>query len=116
METFLRCFANACPSKWLEWIYLAEYWYNTTWHSSLGFSPFYVLYGQHPRHFGLSSDSAVPTKPLADWFEEKSMITTLIQQHLTRAQQRMKKQADQFRSERQFTAGEWVYLKLQPYV
>lgn len=25
METFLRCFLNAYPSKWLDWIYLAEY-------------------------------------------------------------------------------------------
>lgn len=40
METFLRCFANAAPSKWFEWLHLAEFWYNTTWHSSLQQSPF----------------------------------------------------------------------------
>jgi hypothetical protein len=116
METFLRCFANACPTKWLHWVYLAEYWYNTTWHSSLGYSPFYVLYGQHPRQFGITDDSAVSSVPLSDWIQEKSLITTLIQQHLTRAQSRMKQQADKSCSERQFAVGDWVYLKLQPYV
>ena len=30
METFLRCFANAAPSKWFDWLHLVEYWYNTT--------------------------------------------------------------------------------------
>ena len=48
METFLRCFVSACLAKWLDWIYLAEYWYNTTWHSSLSYSPSVVLYGHHP--------------------------------------------------------------------
>jgi hypothetical protein len=58
METFIRCFVNACPSKWIEWIYLARLRYNTTWHSALGFSPFYVLYGHQTRHFGISDISA----------------------------------------------------------
>jgi transposase InsO family protein len=35
METFLRCFANAVPSKWFDWLHLAEFWYNTSWHSSI---------------------------------------------------------------------------------
>ncbi|CAD6248347.1 unnamed protein product [Miscanthus lutarioriparius] len=37
-------------------------------------------------------------------------------QHLHRAQQRMKAQADMSRSEQTFVVGDFVYLKLQPYV
>lgn len=40
----------------------------------------------------------------------------VLHQHLTRVQLRMKHQADKHRTERQFGAGDWVYLKLQPYV
>lgn len=40
----------------------------------------------------------------------------LLQQHLHRAQQYMKTQADKKRSFRFFAVGDWVYLKLQPYV
>jgi transposase InsO family protein len=39
METFLRCFVNACPSKWLHWLSLAEFWYNSSTHSALDMSP-----------------------------------------------------------------------------
>lgn len=30
LETYLRCLVQACPSKWSQWLSLAEYWYNTT--------------------------------------------------------------------------------------
>lgn len=30
VEAFQRCFINACPNKWIDWIYLAKFWYNTT--------------------------------------------------------------------------------------
>jgi ribosomal protein L21E len=43
-------------------------------------------------------------------------MTQAIQQNLHRAQQRMKAQADKHRMEREFTVGDWVYLKLQPHV
>jgi len=43
-------------------------------------------------------------------------MNRLIQQHLFRAQNRMKMQADKKRSERSFAVGDSVYLKLQPYV
>ncbi|WVZ54304.1 hypothetical protein U9M48_005124, partial [Paspalum notatum var. saurae] len=33
LETYLRCMVQACPSKWLSWLSLAEFWYNTTYHS-----------------------------------------------------------------------------------
>lgn len=40
----------------------------------------------------------------------------LIQQHLVRAKNRMKMQADKQRTERSFDVGNWVYVKLQLYV
>lgn len=43
-------------------------------------------------------------------------MTELVQQHLSRAQHHMKLQADKNRSERSFSVGDLVYLKLQPYV
>jgi hypothetical protein len=43
-------------------------------------------------------------------------MTALVHQHLSRAQLRMKSQADKHRSERSFSIGDSVYLRLQPYI
>jgi len=116
METYLRCFVHACPTKWSSWLPLAEFWYNTSKHSSLGRSPFEALYGHAPRHFGLSAASACTTPDLSVWLQEQEVMHGLLRQHLFRAQDRMKRQADKGRSEREFQVGDRVFLKLQPYV
>lgn len=116
MDTFLRCFANAVPNKWFDWLHLAKFWYNTTWHSTMQQSPFQALYGQSPRQLGIDSSSACFVTSLADWMQQKMAMQSLIQQHLARAQNRMKLRADKKRTERSFNIGDWVYVKLQPYV
>lgn len=40
LKTFLCCFVHACPKKWHAWLPSAEYWYNTSFHSAFGCSPF----------------------------------------------------------------------------
>lgn len=93
-----------------------EYWYNTSWHSALGHSAFYVLYGHQSRHFGVTNLYACNPSSLSEWLQEKSAITSLISQHLAHAQLRMKHHANKLHSQRQFAIGDWVYLKLQPYI
>jgi len=53
---------------------------------------------------------------LEAWLQERELLSRLINQQLLRAQQRMKHQADKHRSERIFSVGDRVYLKLQPYI
>jgi hypothetical protein len=107
---------NACLTKWFDWIFLAEFWYNTSWHSALQSSPFEVLYGHPPKQFGLSVASGCSSTTLSDWLQDQATMQQLIQQHLSRARLRMKAQADKQRAKRTFDLNDWVYLKLQPYV
>lgn len=113
VEAFLRC---TCPRQWSKWLPVAEFWYNTAYHSALGHSPFEVLYGHSPRHFGISNLQLCSILDLEQWLKEQELLTRVIQQHLVRAQQRMKSQADKHRSERSFSPRDMVYMKLQPYV
>jgi hypothetical protein len=39
---------NKTPDQWSKWLPLAEWWYNTNFHSSLKTTPFEVLYNQTP--------------------------------------------------------------------
>jgi hypothetical protein len=90
------------PSKWIQWIALIEFWYNSSPHSSLGRSPFEVLYGFPPRNFGIAPPSVTPVADLNTWLDDRALMTSVIQLHLGHAQTRMKRQADKRRSERSF--------------
>lgn len=90
LETFLRGFVCAVPTKWFDWLHLAEFWYNSSWHSAIDRCPFEALYGYAPHHFGIDDSSACTSSTLTEWLQEKQVIQTLIHQQLVRAQSRMK--------------------------
>ena len=50
LEQYLRCMCLHNPKEWLKWLPLAEYWYNTSFHSASQLTPLEVLYGQTPPH------------------------------------------------------------------
>jgi hypothetical protein len=85
METYLRCFVHACPSKWLSWLSLAEFWYNTSFHSAIKCSPFEVLYGFPPHHFGVDASMVSTAPTLSQWLNERAVMHELVKQHLLRA-------------------------------
>jgi hypothetical protein len=116
LETFLCCFVHSCPREWLKWLTLVEFWYNTSFHSSINGTPFEVLYDHFPHHFGLSASSVSSSSEVEAFMTEHATMRDSVHQHLLRAQQRMKSQADKRHSERTFNVGDSVYLKLQPYV
>jgi hypothetical protein len=116
LETYLRCFAHSCPTKWMSWLHLAEFWYNTSPHATLGTSPFEVLYGHSPRHFGVIDPADCAVADLSEWLQDRQDTMALLQQHLQRAREHMKATTDKKRTDRVFAVGDWVYLKLQPYM
>ena len=48
LEQYLRAFAADKPSQWVNWLPLAEYWFNTNYHTSTKTTPFEALYGYPP--------------------------------------------------------------------
>ena len=102
LEAFLRCYVHTCPRQWSSWLDVAEFWYNTSLHSALGRSAFEVLYGFAPQQFGLHAVNDSPISDLSEWLHDRELMIDLIKQHLHCAKQRMKRQADENRSEREF--------------
>ena len=45
LELYLRCFTFDAPKEWSGMLTWAEYWYNTSYHSSTGMTPFRAVYG-----------------------------------------------------------------------
>lgn len=115
LENYLRCMVFQCPKKWKAKLSLAEWWYNTNFHTALKMTPFQALYGFPPPMIneGILPDAIQPE--VKDIMQAKILALQNIKHNLTLAQSRMKKYADRRRSEREFEVGDMVYLKMQPY-
>jgi transposase InsO family protein len=74
LEGFLRCTVHSCPRQWSKWLSVAEFWYNTTYHSALGRSPFEVLYGHSPRHLGIEKLQLSSVPDLEEWMKERVIV------------------------------------------
>ncbi|GJT89995.1 reverse transcriptase [Tanacetum coccineum] len=48
LECYLRCVISQKPKEWVQWLSLAEFWYNTNFHTSIQTTPFEAVYGQKP--------------------------------------------------------------------
>lgn len=103
------------PSAWLSWLPLAEWWYNTTFHSAIQTTAYEALYGQPPPIHLPYVFGASPVASVDRTLQHKEIMHKALKFHLSRARERMKQMADKIRSEREFKVGDLVYLKLQPY-
>ena len=48
LEGYLRCFVFDKQTQWVKWLPLAEWWYNTSFHTAAKMTPYMALYGYHP--------------------------------------------------------------------
>eukprot|EP00253_Pinus_taeda_P018621 PITA_18621 len=116
LETYLRCFTSEKQHLWVQWLPLAEWWYNTNYHATTKMTPYEAVYGQllpSPTSYlkGCSKVQAVD-----QLLQHRATMLAHLRENLHQAQNRMKQQVDQHRLERQFQEGDQVFLWLQPYM
>ena len=114
LEQYLRCAVQDNPRHWRRWLSMAEFWYNSSFHTALQCSPFQALYHIAPNFGGMPNLTVSNDSPAASVVIDYKAQTELLRAQLIRAQQRMKSYADKNRTERQFQPGDQVLLKLQP--
>lgn len=44
---------SSSPKQWANWLAMAEWWYNTNFHTTIAMTPFEELYGYKPSHLAL---------------------------------------------------------------
>jgi hypothetical protein len=115
LEGYLHCFVSDKQTQWFKWLPLAEWWYNTSFHTATKMTPFMALYGYHPPSITSSLKEKSKVQVVEDHIENQQQVLQILKDNLTMAQNHMKQQADQHRSERSFEVGDWVFLRLQPY-
>jgi hypothetical protein len=115
LEMYLRCAVHNGPKHWKAWLARAEFWYNSTHHTSFRCSPFKALYGHEPNIGLVPQVTAATSVTVAEMIEELRTQETMLKEQLARAQNKMKQAADRHRRLQEFQVGERVLLKLQPY-
>lgn len=90
LETYLQCMTGEAPHTWSKWLPLAEWWYNTTFHTATKSSPFEIIYGQPPPlHLPyLPGESSSPVVDRS--LQKREELIAMLKFHLMRAQNRMK--------------------------
>ncbi|TYK28129.1 Transposon Ty3-G Gag-Pol polyprotein [Cucumis melo var. makuwa] len=94
---------------------VAEYWYNTTYHGSIGISPFKAVYERLPPPLIQYGDMETSNSTLDQQLRDRDIVFGTLKQHLQVAQERMKKFADMKRRDMEFQTGDYMFLKLRPY-
>ncbi|KAL0352336.1 UNVERIFIED_CONTAM: Transposon Ty3-G Gag-Pol polyprotein [Sesamum calycinum] len=52
LENYLRCMCHQKP-KWAQWLTLAEFWFNTNFHTGLAATPFQAVYAYPPHQLSI---------------------------------------------------------------
>lgn len=115
LESYLRAMVFTNPKQWLQWLPLAEWWYNTNHRNSLNTTPFQALYGYAPPQVPMGSLPYSIRTPVGLCLAERQQLLQQLKDNLIQAHSRMKFFADRRRSDRTLQTGDMVYLKLQPY-
>ena len=115
LEQYLRCFVHHQPHKWVRFLSWEEFWYNTTYHISVGTTPFHALYGRPPPYIPCYFVGSSLVEEVDRSLVARDHILSQFKANLATAINRMKQLADVRRRNDEFAVGDLVYLKLQPY-
>jgi hypothetical protein len=115
LEQYLRSFVHHQPSQWSKFLSLAEWAYNTSVHSSTGFSPFQITYGREPPSIPHYIMGTSKVEAVDSMLSQRQTLILKLRQTILKSQTRMKHFADQKRREVTFFPGQFVYIRLRPY-
>ncbi|PRQ26049.1 putative nucleotidyltransferase, Ribonuclease H [Rosa chinensis] len=106
LEHYLRCFVFDKPSSWSSFLHWAEWWNNTTFHSTIKMSPFQALYGRPPPSLSTYLPGTTKVHAVDTSLQARDQLLKDLKDHMANAQNRMKQHTDQRRTEREFNEGD----------
>ena len=85
LEQYLRSFSADRPTEWFDWLYLAEYWFNTNYHSATKVTPYEVVYGFPPPRLLDYIPRTTQVVVVDSLLQSRQHILTLLRQNLVDA-------------------------------
>ena len=111
----LRNYVSGNQKAWIKWLHLGEFYYTTTFHMSIGMSPFKSLYSYDASTFTDHIFGDIKSPKSKDWIEESQEILKELKDNLDVSRNQQKQYTNKHRVEIHLQVNELVYLRLQPY-
>ena len=110
IKEFLTMFVNEKQDDWNDWLAVAQFCHNNREHSAMGYSPFFLNYGHHPRK-GLEPKKEYKIKAVKDFTERMTEARDLACSSLKQSNELMKKQYDNHQKPSiEYKRGDKVYI------
>jgi len=106
LEIYLRCFTSDNLRSWYKYLHLAEFWYNSSYHSAIKTTPFQALYGRPPPSIPDYISSTTSEPNLDTTLQERTQILHQLKTNFALSQQRMAKTENVGRRHHVFTDGD----------
>jgi hypothetical protein len=112
ISMYLLYLAGDQPRQCLQWLPWAEFYYNTSFHSSLRATPFQVVYSKEPPSLRAytSGEARLPT--VHHQLMDRDELLQHACERLEQDQNHYKLQYDRKHRELEFSEGDWVWLHL----
>nr|GEY78067.1 putative mitochondrial protein [Tanacetum cinerariifolium] len=99
------------PKEWVKWLPLAEFWYNTNYHTSTKTTPYEAIYCQTPPIHVPSIPEDSRVKEVDRTLQEREKAIKVLKFYLKMSQDRMRNQANKHRTDSQFKVGDLKVLE-----
>jgi len=115
LEMYLRCYYFDNPKNWVSMLSWAQYWYNTTFHTSIKMSPYEAPYDRDPLELVKYELVSQDEQNLQQMLIARDQLLEQLNVNMNRAQQYMKLFVNKHRRVAELEEKELVLVKLQPY-
>lgn len=102
LKSYLRCFASDEPNYSSEYIYLVEYWNNTSYHTAIEMPHFQDLYDRPPPSFPHYTMGTLNVASIYNTLANHQRIIQHLKETLQRSHQRMTNQTNKQRKIKEF--------------
>ncbi|KAL9459691.1 hypothetical protein AB3S75_002985 [Citrus x aurantiifolia] len=113
LEQYLRCMTGDKPNEWVRWLLMAEYWFNTNFHTATKLTLFEAVYGRAPPSYIMYKLRDSNVNLLDRSLQDRDKMIQLLRENLIQSQHRMKQIVDAMRTDQEFKVGNVVFLHLQ---
>jgi len=90
LETYLRCFTSEMQHLWVQYLPLAEWWYNTNYHAATKMTPYEAFYGQIPPSPTSYIKGCSKVQAMDQLLQNRATMLAYLRENLRQAQNRMK--------------------------